>query len=78
VPFNGGNEEEVMRHFPLAVKVVGGGHGGSARPITAAATPALFGAGGGRKRLAGPGGPKRLSGSAGPLSQKPGGKSFLN
>jgi ribosomal protein S9 len=37
--------------FPLAVKVDGGGHGGGARPVTAAVAPALFSARGGRNRL---------------------------
>jgi hypothetical protein len=39
--------------FPIVAEVAGGGHGSGARPVTAAAVPALFGAGGGRK-LAGP------------------------
>jgi hypothetical protein len=61
VPFNGGNKEEVMRCFSPAAKVATGGHGGGARPVMAAAVPALFGAGGGRKRLGGLGGPERPS-----------------
>jgi hypothetical protein len=66
VSFNGGNEEEVMWCFSPAAKVAGGDHGGGARPVMAAAAPALFGAGGGRKRL---GGPERLSRPVGLLAQ---------
>jgi hypothetical protein len=32
--------------FPIVAEVAGGGHGSGARPVTAAAVPALFGAGG--------------------------------
>jgi hypothetical protein len=60
--------------FPFAAEVAGGGHGSDVRPVTAAAAvPALFGAGGGRK-LAGLVGSRRLSGPPGPLGrlcQKP-------
>jgi hypothetical protein len=50
--------------------VAGGSHGGSARPVTVAVAPALFGAGGGRKRMAGPAGPKMPSVSVGPKTRR--------
>jgi hypothetical protein len=62
-----------MRHFPLqqrwpeaAWRRHEAGNGGGVRPVMVAA-PALFTAGGGRKR---PGGPKRPSGPAGPKTRR--------